>query len=159
MDISLLMDGLPDEVVSHLVSNWGSTVIASRGVLHDLRELPGLAAFDGDRLLGVAFYSIGECGCELVAIDSLEPGMGVGSALLDAVIEMAEEAGCCRVWLVTTNDNTGAMAFYQRQGLRLVKAYPGAVDDARARLKREIPLVGHDGIPIHDEIEFEFRFC
>jgi len=83
----------------------------------------------------------------------------VGAALLDAVIERAREEGCCRVWLVTTNDNTHAMHFYQRHGMRLVAVYPGAVDAARGTLKREIPEIGQNGIPIRDEIEFEFRFC
>jgi GNAT superfamily N-acetyltransferase len=159
MRVSVLMDGLPDEVVQHLIANWGSTVIASRGVLHDLRELPALAVRGRGRLLGVAFYSIEGDECELVAIDTMEPGHGVGAALLDAVIERAHDEGCCRVWLVTTNDNTAAMRFYQRHGMRLVAVYPGAVEAARAALKREIPLVGADGIPIRDEIEFEFRFC
>jgi len=39
----------------------------------------------------------------------------------------------------------------------LVAAYLGAADDARSTLKREIPVLGNDGIPIHDEIEFELR--
>jgi hypothetical protein len=30
---------------------------------------------------------------------------------------------------------------------------PGAVDEARARLKPSIPTVGNDGIPIRDEID------
>lgn len=33
-------------------------------------------------------------------------------------------------------------------------ATPGAVDEAR-RIKPQIPLIGLDGIPIHDEIELE----
>jgi len=159
MRVSVLMDGLPHEVVQHLIANWGSTVIASRGRLHDLRELPALAIRGRGRLLGVAFYAVEDDECELVALDTMEPGHGVGAALLDAVIERAHDEGCCRVWLVTTNDNTPAMRFYQRHGMRLVAAHPGAVDEARASLKREIPEVGLDGIPIHDEIEFEFRFC
>lgn len=159
MRVSVLMDGLPEEVVQHLIANWGSTVIASRGRLHDLRELPALAVRGRGRLLGVAFYSIEDNDCELVAIDTMERGHGVGAALLDAVIERAHDEGCCRVWLVTTNDNTAAMRFYQSHGMTLVAAYPGAVEKARAEIKHEIPFVGADGIPIRDEIEFEFRFC
>jgi len=159
MRVSVLMDGLPDEVIAHLIANWGSTVIASRGRLHDLRELPALAVRGRGHLLGVAFYAIENDQCELVAIDTMTPGHGVGAALLDAVIERAREEGCCRVWLVTTNDNTHAMHFYQRHGMRLVAVYPGAVDAARGTLKREIPEIGQNGIPIRDEIEFEFRFC
>ncbi|MFI0445611.1 hypothetical protein [Actinomadura sp. 6N118] len=35
--------------------------------------------------------------------------------------------------------------------------HPGAVSDARTRLKPEIPLTGSYGIPIRDEIELEKR--
>ena len=157
MRVSVLMDGLPDEVVEHLVSEWGSTFVTSRGRLHDLRELPALAVRGRGRLLGVAFYEIEHEQCELVALDTMEPGAGVGTALLDAIADRARAEGCSRVWLVTTNDNTHAMRFYQRHGMRLVAAYLGAADDARSTLKREIPVLGNDGIPIHDEIEFELR--
>jgi GNAT superfamily N-acetyltransferase len=153
------MDGLSPEVIEHLVSVWGSTVVSSHGRLHDLRELPALAVRGHGRLLGLAFYSIEDGECELVAMDTLEPGRGVGTALLDTVIDAARNEGCRRMWLVTTNDNTVAMRFYQRHGMRLVAAYPGAVDAARAALKPEIPSIGHDGIPIHDELEFEIRLA
>lgn len=157
MRVSVLMDGLPTEVVDHLVASWGSTVVASRGRLHDLRELPALAVRGRGRLLGLAFYSVEDGECELVVLDTMEPGHGVGTVLLDAVIDRARDEGCSRVWLVTTNDNTSAMRFYQRHGMRLAAAYPGAADVARASIKPEIPVSGEDGIPIHDEIEFELR--
>jgi ribosomal protein S18 acetylase RimI-like enzyme len=157
MRVSVLMDGLPDEVVQHLVSLWGSTFVASRGRLHGLRELPALAVRGRGRLLGLAFYKIEDGECELVALDAMTPGAGSGTALLEAVAGRARADGCSRLWLVTTNDNMHAMGFYQRHGMRLVAAYPGAVDEARARVKPEIPAIGIDGIPIHDEIEFELR--
>jgi ribosomal protein S18 acetylase RimI-like enzyme len=149
--VTELMDGLPAEVVDHLTTAWGSTVVSSRGQLHDLRGLPALAVRGHGRLLGLAFYSIHDGQCELVALDTTDPGHGVGTALLEAVVERARVEGCSRVWLATTNDNTVAMRFYQRHGMRLVAVYPGAVDAARAVLKPEIPLVGCD------EIEFEIR--
>ena len=61
---------------------------------------------------------------------------------------------CHRLWLITGNDNTSALRFYQKRGFRLVAVYRNAVDQAR-RLKPEIPLYGNDGIPITDEIELE----
>ena len=38
----------------------------------------------------------------------------------------------------------------------LVAVYPGAIIEAR-KLKPSIPLVGHCGIPVRDEIELEKR--
>jgi ribosomal protein S18 acetylase RimI-like enzyme len=54
--------------------------------------------------------------------------------------------------VLTTNDNLDALRFYQRRGFRLAELYPGAVQDARVRLKPEIPASGNHGIPIRDEI-------
>jgi hypothetical protein len=51
-------------------------------------------------------------------------------------------------------DNTKALRFYQRRGMRLVAVHRGAVDRSR-QIKASIPTVGHDGIPISDEIELE----
>jgi ribosomal protein S18 acetylase RimI-like enzyme len=92
--------------------------------------------------------------CEVISIDALEEGRGIGSALLLAVVYAAGSAGCRRVWLITTNDNVNALRFYQKRGFRLVALYPDAVTASR-RIKPEIPLVGNDGIPLRDELELE----
>ena len=68
---------------------------------------------------------------------------------------MARDAGCTRLWLVTTNDNVDALRFYQRRGFRLRALRPGAVDEARRELKPEIPEIGDHGIPLRDELELE----
>jgi ribosomal protein S18 acetylase RimI-like enzyme len=78
----------------------------------------------------------------------------VGSALMAAAQETARAAGCKRLWLITTNDNTHALRFYQRRGLKIAAVYVNAVEISR-RLKPEIPLNGYDGIPLRDEIELE----
>jgi len=71
-----------------------------------------------------------------------------------AVQTIAVDAECSRLWLITTNDNRGALEFYWAIGMRLVAIHRGAVHEAR-RLKPEIPEFSGDGIPIEDEIEFE----
>ena len=60
-----------------------------------------------------------------------------------------------RIWLITTNDNTDALRFYQRRGLRLARLHRGAADRSRATLKPTIPEIGDHGIPLHDELELE----
>ncbi len=73
---------------------------------------------------------------------------------MTAVQAIANDAACIRLWLVTTNDNRGAIEFYRAIGMRFVAIHRGAVSEAR-RLKPEIPELNEDGIPIEDEIEFE----
>jgi hypothetical protein len=58
------------------------------------------------------------------------------------------------LWLITTNDNTHALRFYQRRGWDLVAVHRGAVDDARS-VKPEIPEKGNDDIAIKHELELE----
>ena len=82
-------------------------------------------------------------------------GQGIGSALLEALETIAVHAGCRRVWLITTNDNTDALRFYQRRGFRIVSIDPGAVARARATLKPSIPTVGEHGINLRDELLLE----
>lgn len=48
------------------------------------------------------------------------------------------------------------MRFYQKRGFHRTRLYRNAVEQAR-KLKPEIPLIGMDGIPLKDEIEFEME--
>ena len=83
-------------------------------------------------------------------------GRGYGSRLLDAVSRVAREAGCSRLWLITTNDNDRAIGFYLAHGFEVVEVREGAIDASR-KLKPSIPLVNELGVPIRDEIEMAAR--
>ncbi len=104
--------------------------------------------------MGLVTYRIEGQACEVVTLDSLEANIGIGTALVEAVREAATQAGCTRLWLITTNDNMDALRFYQKRGLRLVAVHRDAVTEAR-RSKPQIPWIGNDGIPLRDEIELE----
>lgn len=137
-----------------LRESWGG-VVARRGELVDPTGLPGFVGHvDGERA-GLATYAVRRGDCELVTIDSLREGLGVGRALLDAVRGAALAAGCRRLWLVTTNDNVRALGIYQRWGMELVAFRRDAVTEARKTLKPSIPERGANGIPIKDELELE----
>jgi ribosomal protein S18 acetylase RimI-like enzyme len=128
--------------------------VVGRGRPWKPAELPGFAAFDGQECLGLVTYEIDGEVCEIVTIDALREGEGIGTALLDAVVGAARETGCVRVQLLTTNNNLRALAFYQKRGFRLVAIRPGAIDEER-KLKPSIPEVDSAGIPIRDELHLE----
>ncbi len=133
---------------------WAGPVIVTRGKMHRADRLPGFIAVDEGKPAGLMTYEITGDRCEIVTMNSLEEGKGVGSALIDIVKNVAAKAGCKRLWLITTNDNTKALRFWQKRGFTLVAIYRNAVKNSR-KLKPEIPLTGNDGIPIRDEIKLE----
>jgi ribosomal protein S18 acetylase RimI-like enzyme len=135
-----------------MTERWGVPLAAGGGRLHRLDDLPGFAAVSADgAVAGVVTYLIETDACEVVSIDSVVQGEGVGTALLEAACQAAAAAGCRRVRLITTNDNVDALRFYQRRGFTLTELRPGAVDESR-RMKPQIPLAGAYGIPIRDEL-------
>lgn len=137
-----------------VVARWGATTVVSRGRMHDARTLPALLAVDGDEPVGLVTYRVAGDEGEVVTIDSLVRGRGIGAALLDAVVAELRASGCRRAWLTTTNDNLPAIRFYLRRGWRVVAIHRNAIEASR-RLKPEISALGLNGIPICDEIEFE----
>ena len=70
----------------------------------------------------------------------------------EPVAAEARQRRCQEIHLTTTNDNIGALRFYQRRGFRLACVRPGAVDRSRER-KPDIPRTGDFGIPLRDEID------
>jgi len=136
--------------------NWGDEFLVIRGVVYYPDTLDGFIAFDGKECVGEITFAFTEGNCEIVTLDSVREGQGLGTKLIEAVVEEARKQNCTRVYLITTNDNLNALGFYQKRGFELVKINRGAVDEART-LKPSIPLVGMNGIPLRDEIELELR--
>ncbi len=134
--------------------HWGSPEIVTRGKVHDTSRLRGFVAVMQGEPVGLVTYSIHDEECEMVSLDSLMEGIGIGSALVGAAARKAKERGCRRLWLITTNDNLDAVYFYQKRGFHLVAVHRNALEETR-RLKPGLPMTGIDGIPLRDEIELE----
>lgn len=150
----------PDDeewVAQFIRSRWGANRVVAHGNLFFPDTLPGFIAEkeNGERV-GLATYHLQGEQAELITIDSVEEGRGIGTGLLEAVEEAVREAGCRRLSVITTNDNLHALRFYQKQGFALAKIHPNALDFSR-QLKPQIPLVGEYGIPLRDEIELEMH--
>jgi N-acetylglutamate synthase-like GNAT family acetyltransferase len=141
-----------------LRDRWGDTMIVSRGRVHHAERLSGLIAEREGQPIGLVTYRIDAGECEIVTMNAVEQGVGVGTALLEAAGAAASRAGCRRLWLITTNDNLDALRFYQRRGFILVAFHADAIAASR-RLKSAIPDIGSHGIPIRDEIELERRLA
>ncbi len=143
-----------DWLEDFVIDRWSAPTVVGHGQVYRVAELPGFVALENNAPLGVITFTIEDDACEVVTIDSLREGGGIGTALLRAVLDEAREAGCKRVWLITTNDNLPMLRFAQKRGFMLVAVHPNALEKSRA-LKPEIPLLGIDRIPIRDELELE----
>ena len=137
-----------------LADRWSDSFMITRGKVHYPAQEQGFIAEMDHNKVGLVTFTVQNDECEILTLDSLLQGVGVGTALLDAVVNTATESGWQRVWLITTNDNLNALGFYQKQGFHLVAVYPGAVNQTRLR-KPAVPLTGENGISLRDEIELE----
>ena len=152
-----------------LLTHNHSLRVVSRGVLHQVIELPGFVGLLKGAPSALLTYQLANVQqtseflensevleLEVVTLHAAQRRRGLGSALLEAARAKAGELGCRRLWLITTDDNEPAIAFYKRRGMSLVAVHENALEQSRA-LKPEIPLTGLGGKPLRDEIEFEYR--
>jgi 8-oxo-dGTP pyrophosphatase MutT (NUDIX family)/RimJ/RimL family protein N-acetyltransferase len=157
VDFSIEPVGAYREFVNkQIADSWSGPNIVSRGILHDTRTHEGFVAVSDGEAIGYILYNIIGAECEITVLESLREKQGVGGALIKAVTNVAKKANCNRLWLITTNDNTQAIRFYQRYGFLLKAVHIDAIEEAR-NLKPQIPPIGDDGIPIAHEFEFEIQ--
>ncbi|WP_188388694.1 GNAT family N-acetyltransferase [Priestia taiwanensis] len=139
-----------------MVQNWGDDLMVSQGHKHHLSELAGFVAMTEDSIIGIVTYNKENDRCEIVSLDSIKERKGIGTMLLQCVEGKMQEIGCYEMWLITSNDNTHAMHFYQKRGYHMHALHRGAIHEAR-KIKPTIPLVTKEGIQIESEIEFRKR--
>jgi GNAT superfamily N-acetyltransferase len=131
---------------------WGAPDVAVHDGVFRPAALPGFIAERGGRIAGLVTFEVRQGVLEIATINALDLYQGIGTLLIEAVRAEAKRLGCSQVMLTTTNDNIGALRFYQRRGFRLAAIRPGAVDRSRQR-QPEIPRTGDFGIPLRDEID------
>lgn len=157
-----LMDRRPIEdhdrpaIAEFIEQHWHSRMVISRGQGYYPHEQDGFIEWRDDKIVGLLTLRCDGDSMELLTLNSTLEGQGIGSALLLAAIDKAREMNLSPVWLTTTNDNLRAIGFYQRLGFRMTAVNLGAVDEAR-KIKPQIPEVGQNGIPIHDEVVLELQ--
>ncbi len=97
---------------------WGEGAVYIHGEAFDVGALPALIA--GERA-GLATYVIdtNRRDAELITLNAVTRGQGVGSALITSLSELLAGRGIARLRVTTTNDNLNALGFYQRRGFQL----------------------------------------
>jgi len=143
-------------IASFITDRWSSPMSVSRGRIFNTADLLGYILKRDKEVIGLVTYKIDRDDCEIITLDSKLTNQGLASQLIAKVIEKARINRCKRVWLITTNDNTNAIRFYQKRGFEWIGFYKDSMDDSR-KLKPEIPKIGNDDIPIKHELEFELK--
>jgi len=145
-----------ESVINHALSEWGDPIV-TRGNIINIHNLQGFIAMNKSELIGAVLYEVKNGDCEIVVLYSIKESIGAGTALINAVLEMAKSKDCSRVWLITMNDNTHAIRFYQRRGFSLKAVHINAFDTTRKLkgLPTDGDILGIDDIPIKHEFEFE----
>jgi len=156
MDIVAIDEVYREQVDGVIKKAWAGPIIVTKGNAIDASKCPGFAAVLDGEMKGCITYHIKGDACEIMTLNSFSENQGIGSALIRAVIDAAKQAGCLRAWLITTNNNTNAIRFFQRFGFSLVAVHLNALDRSR-ELKPAIPKTGIDEIPLLHEFEFEVR--
>ncbi|WP_323679745.1 GNAT family N-acetyltransferase [Exiguobacterium indicum] len=152
MIIQVIEEETRSQVKAFFTKQWGSSQMVTSTGVHDCSLLDGFYAKNDDHeIIGLITYHMTSQTCEIISLDSLEEGKGIGSQLMQVVEEKATQQQCDLLTLVTTNDNEHAIRFYQHRGYTVSKVIPNAVDLAR-KIKPEIPLYNEKGVPIKDEI-------
>ncbi len=156
MTRSQVQDADREAVAQFIERHWRSRVVMSRGRVFHPHEEEGILERRDDEIAGLLTYRIDDEGLEILTLNSVLEGQGIGSSLMLDAIEEARRRKCHRIWLTTTNDNLRVIGFYQRLGFRMVAINLGVVDEAR-KVKPQIPEVGYRGIPIHDEVVMDLQ--
>jgi GNAT superfamily N-acetyltransferase len=130
-----------------------ATLLSAMAKLYYPAKLEGfIASIEGQRIGLATYYVHNDDSLELITIDALVQGKGIGSKLLLAVEEKAKTLNCKQIIVVTTNDNIDALAFYQKRGYLISTISYDAIAEAR-KIKPTIPLIGNHGININCQIE------
>lgn len=140
------------EVISFFKEHWGSSEMVISSGIYQCENLDGFIYEENNQIIGLVTYVIKRDEIEIISLDSIQEGKGIGTALIEKIENLAKQKQIKIVRLVTTNDNLNALRFYQKRGYRITSIIPNAVNEAR-KIKPSIPLIGTDGIPLNDELE------
>lgn len=154
MTRSEMKDQDREAVAEFIERHWHSRMVMSRGQAYYPHQEHGFVERRDGAIVGLLTYRVDGKAMEILTLNALLEGQGIGSSLMLDAIETARRMGYERIWLTTTNDRLRAIGFYQRIGFRMVAINLDVVSEARKQ-KPEIPKTGERGVEIRDEIVME----
>ena len=143
-----------EELRTLLRRRWGETLMMF-GRSWKLGDYDAYVARDaaGD-IVGLVTTAAQKSTRLTLTLDNFSDRPGVGRLLLDFVTALGRKEGARCLRILTTNDNTPALRYFQKLGFKIVAFYPGAIAVYR-QVAPTLPTIGVDGIPVRDAIELE----
>ena len=154
MDVQRIDQGNRSRIDAFIVDHWFTREMVVHGECFDLGKAEGFYVEKDGAVTGLLTYRVFDGTMEILSLDSIHENQGIGTSLLNMAIFEAKALKCCRITVITTNDNLHALRFYQKRGFDIVALHRNALDLAR-KLKPEIPNKGIDGISLRHEFELE----
>lgn len=142
------------QVINFFEKHWGSSQMIISSGTYDCALLDGFVYVEGTSIIGLITYVLYHDSLEVISLDSIQEGKGIGTCLMKEVEHFAKERSIPQIELITTNDNLQALKFYQKRGYRITDVITNAVAEAR-KVKPTIPIIGNDGIPLFDELKLK----
>jgi DNA-3-methyladenine glycosylase I len=78
-------------VADFVESQWGAPLVVAHGARYYPHTLPGFVAIQDRERVGLITYRVRHRQCEIVTLNSLSEGQGIGTALIEAVVSAAKE--------------------------------------------------------------------
>jgi len=148
---------MPRDRLNELLNmRWPGQTMFVGGSFVNPEHVEGIGAFTGERLHGMATWLTRGRIMHVVAVNAFTELRGVGINLVEAMIKHARDDNMALLRASISNDNIVALRFYQKRGFRVRGVNRGMFDLMR-HINPSMPLVGVDGIPMHDEFELEFE--
>lgn len=138
-----------------IIDNWHGSIMIIKGERVDITTEDGYCIIDKNSVVAVVTYRLKNNICEITLLHTIKQRCGIGKMLVYEVIKTVRSKGVDTVMVVTTNDNVGAIAFYQKIGFDIVNIYRNSMDYVR-KMKPTVPIMGENNIPLKHEIEFAF---
>ena len=99
---------IKQRVIHFFKEHWGSSqMIISTGI-YDCAQLEGFLYEEGDEILGLLTYAVHVDALEVISLDSIREGQGIGSKLMHEVELFTKKSGLEKITLITTHDNLAA---------------------------------------------------
>lgn len=102
----------------HAVETIGNRIKPNYSI--QMNEYMNVLVYEEDHILGFVVYSIVQDIAEIIdiAIIKEEEGKGIGSKLINTVIEKAKELGLHSISLEVREDKERAIGFYEKEGFK-----------------------------------------